>query len=121
MIAEGIKMEAFAITERGYRAISKGAPLVAGEREVGEIPASLLAAIRLAQARGQRTTLLRGCDWTQAPDSPLDSDAKLAWAVYRQELRDLPQKAGFPDCDWPAPPALPEGATSMSLPDIPTN
>ncbi len=114
-------MEAFAITDRGYRAISKGAPLVAGEREVGEIPASLLATIRLAQARGQRTILLRGCDWTQAPDSPLDSDAKLAWAVYRQQLRDLPQKAGFPDCGWPVPPTSPEGATSMSLPGIRTN
>lgn len=99
-------MEAFAISERGYRAISKGAPLVAGEREVGEIPASLLAAIRLAQARGQRTTLLRGCDWTQAPDSPLDSDAKLAWTAYRQELRDLPERAGFPNCDWPEMPRM---------------
>lgn len=114
-------MEAFAVTQRGYRSIKKGDPLVAGEREVDEIPASLMEAIRLAQARGQRTTLLRGCDWTQTPDSPLGSDARLAWGVYRQELRDLPEKPGFPDCDWPVPPALPNGAASVSLPGVSTN
>lgn len=40
--------------------------------------------------RQVRIHLLKGCDWTQMPDSPL-SDAKRAeWAVYRQALRDMP-------------------------------
>ena len=27
----------------------------------------------------------------------LDADAQAAWAVYRQELLDVPQQAGFPN------------------------
>jgi hypothetical protein len=36
--------------------------------------------------RGQR---LRRCDWTQLPDSPLSPEQRAAYAVYRQELRDI--------------------------------
>ena len=41
----------------------------------------------MAQIRGQRNTLLAACDWTQIADSTAD---KTAWALYRQQLRDLP-------------------------------
>jgi hypothetical protein len=39
--------------------------------------------------RHQRNHLLASSDWTQLIDSPLDETARNAWAVYRQELRDL--------------------------------
>ena len=51
------------------------------------------------QFRLWRTIELTQTDWTQLQDSPAD---KLAWASYRQALRDLPQqgkaveKATFP-------------------------
>jgi hypothetical protein len=34
-----------------------------------------------------RNQELSQSDWTQLPDAPTD---KVAWATYRQELRDLP-------------------------------
>ena len=39
--------------------------------------------------RRQRNHLLASSDWTQLIDSPLDEITRDAWAVYRQELRDL--------------------------------
>ena len=39
--------------------------------------------------RRQRNHLLASSDWTQLIDSPLDEIARDAWAVYRQDLRDL--------------------------------
>ncbi|MDZ7476942.1 tail fiber assembly protein [Stenotrophomonas pavanii] len=77
---------------------------------MASLPEGLLQQIAADEARRERSQLLRASDWTQAPDSPLAQEAKLAWAVYRQELRDMPEKAGFPSCAWPVPPALPEGA-----------
>ena len=40
------------------------------------------------QIRNWRNAELTKSDWTQIADSTAD---KLAWATYRQELRDLPQ------------------------------
>jgi len=40
------------------------------------------------QLRNWRNAELAKSDWTQIADSTAD---KLAWAAYRQELRDLPQ------------------------------
>ena len=55
--------------------------------------------------RAERNRLLYLCDWTQAPDAVLSSNAKTAWTTYRQALRDLPQQAGFPfNIVWPTPP-----------------
>lgn len=55
-----------------------------------------------AQVRAQRNILLADCDWTQLADAPVDS---AVWAVYRQELRDVPAQSGFPtDVIWPTPP-----------------
>jgi hypothetical protein len=49
--------------------------------------------------RYKRFQLLSLSDWTQLPDSPVD---QAAWAAYRQELRDVPQQAGFPEnVVWP--------------------
>jgi hypothetical protein len=55
------------------------------------------------EVRRQRNGLLSACDWTQLPDSPVDHEV---WAIYRQELRDVPDQEGFPwDVIWPEPPA----------------
>ncbi|RQY36570.1 hypothetical protein DF116_20680 [Burkholderia stagnalis] len=54
--------------------------------------------------REQRDSLLRACDWTQAPDVPAETREK--WTAYRQALRDLPMQPGFPlDVHWPNSPA----------------
>ena len=52
------------------------------------------------EVRQQRNQLLADCDWTQLSAAPVDSSA---WANYRQELRDIPEQAGFPwQVEWPA-------------------
>ena len=52
--------------------------------------------------RFKRQYLLSGSDWTQVPDAPVDH---AAWAVYRQELRDLPEHTPDPRyVVWPTPP-----------------
>ena len=61
---------------------------------------------KLAYIRLQRDKRLLDCDWTQLPDAP-SSINKEAWAVYRQSLRDLPNK---PDLNldlpnWAMPPS----------------
>lgn len=64
-------------------------------------PAEALA----MEAREKRDQLLRDCDWTQIPDSPLSESEKESWKTYRQELRDVPQQRGFPEyVDWPEEP-----------------
>jgi len=53
--------------------------------------------------RNGRNFLLQGCDWTQVPDAPVDA---AAWAVYRQQLRDLPANTTDPrNVVWPEPPS----------------
>ena len=55
--------------------------------------------------REDRNKRLSECDWTQLADSPLDADAKLEWALYRETLRMVPQQAGFPwNVQWPPEP-----------------
>jgi hypothetical protein len=41
-----------------------------------------------------RDRKLAASDWTQIADAPVD---KLAWATYRQALRDLPAQGGSAD------------------------
>ena len=63
------------------------------------------AALDAQQAASQRTSRdekLKASDWTQVADSPVDKDL---WAIYRQELRDVPSQTGFPwDIVWPTAP-----------------
>lgn len=55
-----------------------------------------------ALVRSDRKARLAECDWTQLADAPVDG---AAWAVYRQELRDIPSQAGFPwNVIWPVEP-----------------
>jgi hypothetical protein len=52
--------------------------------------------------RVDRKQRLVACDWTQVPDAPVDH---AVWAVYRQELRDLPQNTPDPRfVVWPTSP-----------------
>jgi hypothetical protein len=55
-----------------------------------------------AEVRTERDKLLSASDWTQLSDTPVDHEV---WAVYRQELRDVPQQEGFPwGVTWPVQP-----------------
>ena len=59
-------------------------------------------AAQAAAIRQERNRLLADCDWTQLSDAPVDD---LAWAVYRQELREIPLQSGFPwNVEWPVAP-----------------
>ena len=65
-----------------------------------------LHAERTAEAwralRSERDAYLKESDWTQVPDTPVDS---AAWAEYRQALRDLPSTTDDPrNPTWPARP-----------------
>lgn len=54
----------------------------------------------------KRANLLNSSDWTQVVDSPLSSEVKQAWAIYRQELRDITKQIGFPaEIEWPVAPS----------------
>lgn len=52
--------------------------------------------------RAERNRKLVMSDWTQVADAPV---SQLAWATYRQALRDIPSQQGFPwDVQWPTQP-----------------
>jgi hypothetical protein len=72
---------------------------------VSDLDADGIAAKDAEQAksvREQRNRLIAECDWTQLSDAPVDN---LAWAVYRQELRDITLQDGFPfDVIYPTKP-----------------
>jgi hypothetical protein len=52
--------------------------------------------------RADRNKRLADCDWTQLADASVDN---LAWATYRQALRDLPQTQTDPFAMvWPTAP-----------------
>lgn len=54
------------------------------------------------EIRANRNGLLAASDWTQVDDAKVD---KVAWAAYRQALRDITDQAGFPhDVVWPTKP-----------------
>ena len=59
--------------------------------------------------RTQRTRLLSESDWTQGGDSPLTTQQKSDWAVYRTSLRTLPEDqssvTSYSDINWPTKPS----------------
>ena len=64
------------------------------------VPLSIEEASR--NKRLARDAKLMACDWTQVLDSPVNREA---WAVYRQQLRDIPAQPGFPyNIVWPNTP-----------------
>jgi len=57
------------------------------------------------RVREDRNRRLSESDWTQFTDSPLEVEAKSAWAFYRESLRMVPQQDTFPwDVQWPPEP-----------------
>lgn len=55
------------------------------------------------RVRIQRDQLLKSSDWTQGKD--IADEVSVPWATYRDELRHLPEQAGFPtNVTWPTPP-----------------
>ena len=57
---------------------------------------------KAAQVRAERDALLAATDYTQLADAPGDATA---WATYREALRNLPTRSGFPwTMTWPTKP-----------------
>jgi hypothetical protein len=54
----------------------------------------------LEALRRERNIKLAMSDWTQLPDSPLNEEQKVAWAEYRQALRDITET----NAEWPIQP-----------------
>lgn len=55
--------------------------------------------------RSTRDAKLASSDWTQLQDTALSEGARLAWATYRQALRDITDAFDSPsDVVWPASP-----------------
>jgi len=58
-----------------------------------------------AELRLERNKKLSACDYTQLPDSPFSSEQIAEWALYRQELRDLPDNVlDIDNAIWPSQP-----------------
>lgn len=79
---------------------------MATPEEVAQRQADIdFAAKDFSRVRAERNSLLAGCDWTVLPDAPLSDAEKVAWQLYRQQLRDLPGKFVYVnDVVWPTPP-----------------
>jgi hypothetical protein len=57
------------------------------------------------EVRFIRTRRLTESDWTRLDDAPLSTEQRAAWAVYRQQLRDITDQPGFPwEVTWPQTP-----------------
>lgn len=54
--------------------------------------------------RSRRDIELKESDWTQLPDSPLSSDKKNEWQMYRQGLRDVTTYPDPNEIPWPQKP-----------------
>ena len=79
--------------------------LVDGEVTTITYTQAELDAVQAALVRSRRTGLLRDTDYVILPDAPYSAETQTAYRTYRQELRDLPSQAGFPNnVTWPAKP-----------------
>lgn len=55
--------------------------------------------------RAQRDRLIAETDWLVIKNLELNQNVPGKWEVYRQDLRDIPQQAGFPhNVTWPVKP-----------------
>jgi hypothetical protein len=55
------------------------------------------------EIRNLRTELLKECDWTVLPDSPV-GDNRTEWIQYRQELRNITSQENPFSIVWPTQP-----------------
>ena len=73
--------------------------------------AAELLAQKEASIRSTRDYYLQLTDYLVVSDYPISEADKQKVVTYRQALRDLPEKAGFPETvDWPEPPAVAKSA-----------
>ncbi len=76
---------------------------------VSSLSAELIAtklALREHTQRTRRDQELQSCDWVVTMHKELGTTIPAAWKTYRQELRDVPSQAGFPDnITWPTKPS----------------
>ena len=102
------KVSAFRDYDRATQKLVSCAPVIENgfayvvkvvDKTEEEIAADVAA--KAAQVRATRDAALTASDWTQVADAPVD---KVAWATYRQALRDLPDAEGFPNVDLPLSP-----------------
>jgi hypothetical protein len=56
--------------------------------------------------RERRDRLLKECDWTILPDSPLSEEKKNEFKIYRQALRDFPLICDPMMIKWPCYPVI---------------
>jgi hypothetical protein len=74
----------------GYSVVDWDAEVIAAETER-----------QWATVRTERNKKLYESDWTQLADAPVDD---IAWAVYRQALRDVTTQSNPFNIIWPVPP-----------------
>lgn len=76
--------------------------------------AALLSADVEADARSTRNRLLAATDYLLVLDYPITDEERVAVMAYRQELRDLPEAAGWPAAIvWPEKPPCVKGSDTM--------
>jgi hypothetical protein len=56
------------------------------------------------QIRQERLDLLNACDYTQIADAPISNEKRIAWATYRQALRDITLQTDPFAITWPVDP-----------------
>lgn len=75
---------------------------------ISEMDADAKAAKDAEAAKGVRATrdrLIAETDWIVIKNLELNQNVPGVWEVYRQNLRDVPEQAGFPhNVNWPAKP-----------------
>lgn len=70
--------------------------------DLNETELSVIYETHATSARNERNSKLLASDWTQVADAPVN---RVAWAEYRQQLRDISNEEGFPfNITWPSPP-----------------
>lgn len=111
VVHEDIPVDAVAITEDVWQdAVANPGKY---SIQVGQfVTASPWPPIRTAEElltaiRRKRDALLAACDWTDlvSAQTRLTSEQLIAWATYRQALRDMPQTCDPYNPVWPVVPA----------------
>ena len=81
--------------------IQSSTPVASNSLAIQALVTALPTDVVAKQVRQKRNGLLRQSDFSQLPDANVD---KVAWATYRQALRDLPAQVGFPNNPLPIAP-----------------
>jgi hypothetical protein len=85
------------VVQSGGKWVEKWTSTSATQAEITERTSN-----KAAQVRAERDALLASTDYTQLADAPGDATA---WASYRDALRNLPTRSGFPwTMTWPTKP-----------------